>query len=64
MVKNIYYKYIHTSINIYYSEQISQIIILIKNELEQTNSYSTIVHKQLVSERLKELGYLNDVINL
>jgi Leucine-rich repeat (LRR) protein len=51
-------------INISESEQISQIIIKIKNELNQTNNYDPIVHKQLVSERLKELGYLNDVIDI
>jgi Leucine-rich repeat (LRR) protein len=52
------------SINISDSEQISQIIILIRNELNQTNSYSTSVHKQLVRNRLKELMYPNDVIEL
>jgi Leucine-rich repeat (LRR) protein len=51
-------------INISDSEQISQIIILIRNELDRTNSYSTIVHKQLVESRLKELKYSNDVIDI
>jgi hypothetical protein len=51
-------------INISESEQISQIIIKIRNELDRTNSYSTNMHKQLVEERLKELKYSNDVIDL
>jgi hypothetical protein len=52
------------SINISDSEQISQIIIKIRNELERTNKYDPFVHKQLVSERLKELRYSNNVIEL
>jgi hypothetical protein len=52
------------SINVSESEQISQIIILIRNQLYQTNSYSIIVHKQLVEERLKELNYSNDMIDV
>jgi hypothetical protein len=38
------------NINIYESEQISQIIIKIRNELERTNNYDINTHKQLVSE--------------
>jgi hypothetical protein len=52
------------SINISDSEQISQIIILIRNELNQTNNYDLILHKQMVSERLKELMYSDDVIDV
>jgi hypothetical protein len=52
------------SINISDTEQISQIIILVRNELNQTNNYDPIIHKQLVSERLKELKYSDDVINI
>ena len=52
------------SINISDSEQISQIIILIRNELERTNNYDINMHKQLVEERLKELKYSNDVIDV
>jgi hypothetical protein len=51
-------------INISDSEQISQIIIQIRNELDQTNSYTIHTHRQLVSERLKELKYSDDVIDL
>jgi hypothetical protein len=52
------------SIKISDTEQISQIIILIRNELDRTNNYDIIIHKQMVSERLKQLGYLNNVIEL
>jgi hypothetical protein len=52
------------SINISDSEQISQIIILIRNELDRTNNYDPTVHKQLVEERLKELKYSNDAIDI
>ena len=51
-------------INISDSEQISQIIILIKNELERSNNYDIIMHKQLVRNRLKELKYSNDVVDI
>jgi hypothetical protein len=51
-------------INISDSEQISQIIIQIGNELNQTNNYDTSMHKQLVRNRLKELMYSNDLIEL
>jgi hypothetical protein len=51
-------------INISDTEQISQIIILIRNQLDQTNNYDPTVHKQLVQERLKELKYSNDVVEL
>jgi hypothetical protein len=50
------------SINISESEQISQIIILVRNELNQTNNYDINTHKQLVESRLKELKYSDDVI--
>jgi hypothetical protein len=52
------------SINISDSEQIFQIIILIRNELERTNNYDPFVHKELVRNRLKELMYSNDVIDV
>ena len=41
------------------SEQIGNIIILIKNSLVD---YNTSEHKKLVRERLEELGYDNEVI--
>jgi hypothetical protein len=52
------------SINISDTEQISQIIILIRNELEISNNYDINTHKQLVEERLKELKYSNDVVDI
>jgi hypothetical protein len=51
-------------INISDSEQISQIIIQIRNELDQTNLYTISAHKQLVITRLKELQYTQDQIDI
>ena len=45
------------------SEQISQIILLIKNNLMDSNEYSTSMHKQLVLLKLQNLGYKQEQIN-
>ena len=52
------------SINISDSEQIAQIIKIVENELISNNSYTIELQKKLVAERLTELGYTYDVINL
>lgn len=44
------------------SEQISQIIITIKNKLEKENIYDIELHKQLVSNELKNMKYDDDII--
>jgi hypothetical protein len=51
-------------INIASSEQISQIIIMIRNQLIMLNNYSLDRHKQLVQTRLKELEYTQDEIDI
>ena len=50
-------------INISKSEQIGNIIINIKNKLEQKNNYTIDKHKELVIKELKERNYNNEIIN-
>ena len=52
------------SINIQDSEQIGNIIFIIKEKLETMGIYTVNYHKELVSKELSERGYTNDVIEL
>ena len=52
------------SINIKDSEQIANIIFIIKEKLETMDKYSIQYHKELVESELTERGYDNDVIQL
>ena len=45
------------------NEQISQIIIAIRNELENENRYEVNLHKTLVTNRLIEMEYDKTVID-
>jgi hypothetical protein len=45
------------------NEQISQIIIAVKNELENENKYDIGLHKETVIDRLTNMGYDVSVIN-
>ena len=48
------------SIQIKSSEQISNVIVMIKKQLEEVNKYSIELHKEMSIKQLKELGYTND----
>ena len=50
-------------INISENEQIGQIIILVKEQLESQNMYSLEKHKEIVKEELTNRGYQNEIIN-
>jgi hypothetical protein len=45
------------------NEQISQIIIAVKNELENENKYDIDLHKEIVIDRLTNMGHDLSVIN-
>ena len=51
------------SINISDNEQIGNIIVIIKEKLELTNSYTIETHKELVKNELVERGYSKDIID-
>ena len=51
------------SIQISENEQIGNIIVIIKEKLELTNSYMIETHKELVIKELQERGYTKDIIN-
>ena len=52
----------HVKINIQDSEQIGNIIFLVKDKLEKEGRYIIEMHKEIVSYELKERGYNDDVI--
>ena len=52
----------HVKINIQDSEQIGNVIFLVKDKLEKEGKYIIEMHKEIVSEELKERGYNDDVI--
>ena len=52
------------SIQISENEQIGNIIIIIKEKLELTNSYTIGTHKELVIKELENRGYSKDVIDV
>jgi len=51
------------SIQISENEQIGNIIVIIKEKLELTNSYTIESHKELVEKELVERGYTKDIID-
>ena len=51
-------------INISKNEQIGQIIILVKEQLESQNMYNLENHKETVKKELLERGYQNEIINM
>jgi len=51
------------SISISDNEQIGNIIVIIKEKLELTNSYTIETHKELVIKELEERGYSKDIID-
>ena len=51
------------SINISDNEQIGNIIVIIKEKLELTNSYTIETHKELVINELENRGYTKDIID-
>ena len=52
------------SIQISDSEQIAQIIKIVAYELTVANSYTVELHRKSVADRLTDLGYASDTINL
>jgi hypothetical protein len=50
-------------IKISINQQIGNIIIIIKNELEFKNKYTVEKHKELVENELKSRGYEENIIN-
>ncbi len=52
----------HVKINIQDSEQIGNIIFLVKDKLEKEGRYIIEMHKEIVGKELKERGYNDDVI--
>jgi len=51
------------SIRISDNEQIGNIIVIIKEKLELTNSYTIETHKEFVIDELEERGYSKDIID-
>jgi len=51
------------SIQIQDSEQIGNIIFIIKQKLEASGTYTIETHKELVSKEMNERGYTKDIIN-
>ena len=52
------------SIQISDSEQLAQIIKIVANQLMSTNLYTVDTHRKLVADRLNDLDYASDIINL
>ena len=46
------------------TEQIAQIIKIAANELTSNNMYTVELHRQMVTDRLTNLGYASDIINV
>jgi hypothetical protein len=45
------------------SDQIGNIIILIKNKLDHKNEYTVEKHKEMVLQELTERGFTDDIIS-
>jgi len=52
------------SIQISDNEQIGNIIVIVKEKLELTNSYTIESHKELVIKELENRGYSKDIIDV
>jgi hypothetical protein len=53
----------HIVINISDTEQIGNIIILIKDKLISKNNYTIELHKEIVMKELYDRGYTKDIID-